>query len=109
VGNLLGLRSEASYGGQRLQEQVIELAESNVYGRGRRKWLACPGLPGKACGSRRMKLYLPPGGGVFACTECHSIAVPHTPDRPLRWHGQALRPLVLHWRSPLELTASRSA
>jgi hypothetical protein len=56
-----------------------------------------------------MKLYLPPGECAFACTECHSIVVPHTPQRPLHWRGESLRQLVLHWRAPLEMIAPRSA
>jgi len=108
IGNRLGLSSYGTQAGHSLDEQVVELVESEVYGRGRRKWFECPGLPGKPCGTRRMKLYLPPGESIFTCSGCHDIVVPHTPDRPLRRRGELLRQLVLHWRSPLEL-ASRSA
>jgi LSD1 subclass zinc finger protein len=108
IGNLLGLSSSGASDEDDLDEQVIELVESDVFARGRRKWFECPGLPGKPCGTRRMKLYLPPGESAFACSACHAIMVPHTPDRPLRRRGRLLRQLVLHWRSPLQLT-SRSA
>ena len=104
VGNAVGLRAYAPGEGGGFEEQVIELVESGVYGRGQRKWFACPGLPGLPCGSKRMKLYLPPGESVFACTECHEIVVPHTPERPLRRHGESLRQVVLRWHEPAEMT-----
>lgn len=37
---------------------------------GLRWWWRCPAL---GCGKRVLKLYLPPGGGVFACRSCHRL------------------------------------
>lgn len=108
VGNLVGLRSLAAPGADGFDEQVVELADSDVYGRGQRKWFACPGLAGRECGSRRMKLYLPPGGTAFACVDCHGITLPHTPARPLLWRGNSVRQTVLKWHEPEQL-ARRSA
>jgi hypothetical protein len=106
VGDRVGI--QASEPGYAFDEQVIELAESDVYRRGQRKWFACPGLDGRACGSKRMKLYLPPGESTFACTDCHGITVPHTPDRPMRWRDEPVRQQVLRWHEPVEI-ARRSA
>ena len=109
VGGVLGIRSFDSRNGDGFDEQVIELAKSDVYGKGQRKWFACPGLGGESCGSRRMKLYLPEGEREFACAECHQIAVPHNPSRPMRWRDHALRQSMLRWHEPLEITIARSA
>jgi hypothetical protein len=97
------------HAGRWLEEQVIELIESDVYGRGQRKWFACPGVDGRACGSRRMKLYLPPGEPGFACAACHGIVVPHAPHRPLSWRGLSLRQSSLSWHEPAELRMRRTA
>jgi LSD1 subclass zinc finger protein len=98
LSDMLGLRSHGEAWEGRFKAQVIDLLETEVYGTGHRRWLACPGLEGAPCGSRRRKLYLPPGTDVFACADCHGIEVPHAPARPLRWHGLSLRREVLHWR-----------
>ena len=37
---------------------------------GLRWWWRCPVV---TCGRRVLKLYLPPGGGVFACRSCHRL------------------------------------
>jgi len=104
VGNQVGLYAYGSVYDDGFADQVIQLTESDVYGRGLRKWFSCPGLPGRPCGSKRMKLYLPPGECGFACTDCHEITVPHTPDRPLRWRGDSVRQVVLRWHEPAEMT-----
>jgi LSD1 subclass zinc finger protein len=98
LSDMLGLRSDGDGREGRFKAQVIDLAESTVYGSGSRRWLACPGLQGIQCGSRRRKLYLPPGAGVFACAECYGIEVPHAPGRPLRWQGASFRRAVIRWR-----------
>jgi hypothetical protein len=108
VGHVIGLRNYEPETHESFREQVIVLDESNVFQQGRRRWFACPGIK-KPCGSRRMKLYLPPGETVFACAECHELAVPHAPERPLRWRNQSLPQEVLRWHEPVEMQAAKGA
>ena len=108
VGHVIGLRSYESESQEYFREQVIELGESSVYRQGRRRWFECPGVAGP-CASKRMKLYLPPGESTFACADCHHLTIPHTPDRPLRWHDEVLSQEVLRWHEPAEFHLSKGA
>jgi len=102
VGHAVGLRNYVPNAQGNFREQVIDLDESSVYQQGNRKWFACPGISSR-CGSKRMKLYLPPGATTFACADCHALTIPHAPGRAPRWKDIPLRLEVLHWHEPLEL------
>ena len=108
VGKTIGLRNYLPSVDDSFSEQVIELDESTVYQRGRRAWFACPGLSAP-CGSKRMKLYLPPGESTFACAECHVLEIPHAPDRASRWKGASVRLEVMRWHEPAELHLPKGA
>ena len=49
-------------------EYRVPVAYTEPHFGGVRPWFSCP-----SCGTRREKLYLPPGGEVFACRECHGL------------------------------------
>jgi hypothetical protein len=50
---------------------------------GMRTYLRCPGLVGKPCGARALKLYWPiEGGSGFACRDCHQLAYRSSQERP---------------------------
>ncbi len=108
VGHFIGLRNYLPPAHDGFREQVIEFTESDVYRRGQRRWFTCPGTS-SPCGSKRMKLYLPPGERIFACADCHALAIPHAPDRSPRWKDKALRLEVLRWHEPQELQLKEGA
>ena len=53
--------------------QLVETKVTEAGFGGVRRWFACPGLGGRACGRRVGCLYLPPGSGTFACRTCHRL------------------------------------
>jgi hypothetical protein len=66
----------------------ISLVTTPLPSGGRRWWFLCPASRngGPACGRRVGKLYLPPGGTVFACRHCHRLA--YTSSRESgKWDG----------------------
>jgi hypothetical protein len=56
------------------EDYLVGLIATMPYFGGRRWWLCCPAaVGGRACGRRVRKLFLPPGGRVFACRKCHGL------------------------------------
>jgi hypothetical protein len=63
------------------QDYVVPLVTSRIVSGGRRWWFQCV-----ACRRRVGKLYLPPGGKIFACRHCYDLA--YTSSRESRkWDG----------------------
>jgi hypothetical protein len=52
------------------QDYRVRLESTRPPFGGLRWWWRCPAL---GCEKRVQKLYLPPGGGVFACRSCHRL------------------------------------
>lgn len=50
-------------------DYIVRLERTPARFGGERVWFACP-----RCCKRVQKLYLPPGGGRFACRRCHDLA-----------------------------------
>jgi hypothetical protein len=78
-------------------EQVLKFAYSAT-SMGQRSWLACPGLDGRPCHSKGMKLFLPYDGCRFACADCHGLT--RGKGRLLYRHGERLTALSLAWQEP---------
>jgi hypothetical protein len=57
-------------------DYVVPLVTTALTSGGRRWWFRCVACRagGPPCGRRVGKLYLPPGGRVFACRRCHDLA-----------------------------------
>lgn len=55
-------------------EQMIRFVPTRLPYLGVRWWISCSiDRNGRACGSRRRMLYLPPGQRYFGCRDCHGI------------------------------------
>jgi hypothetical protein len=70
------------------QDYVVPLVTTSLVSGGRRWWFRCVACRegGPPCGRRAGKLYLPPGGRVFACRRCHDLA--YSSSRESRkWDG----------------------
>lgn len=72
----------------------LALVSSVLCSGGRRWWFRCTACRagGASCGRRAEKLYLPPGGVVFACRRCHDLA--YTSSRESRKHTALYRGLA---------------
>jgi hypothetical protein len=69
----VGLRLHYQTRGEDIDELVPIERQSQPFG-GRRWWFNCPAFrDGRHCGRRCSKLYLPPGGRVFACRRCYNL------------------------------------
>ena len=55
-------------------EYRLDLTTTSPGFGGQRWWFNCPGIkPGRPCGRRVGKLYLPPGRQFFGCRHCHQL------------------------------------
>lgn len=62
-----------SKGGENIHYRV-SLTSVTLPSGGRRWYFRCPiVVQGRPCDRRTMKLYLPPGGLVFGCRDCHGL------------------------------------
>ncbi len=70
----------------------VPLVTTTLASGGRRWWFRCVASrnSGPTCGRRVAKLYLPPGGRIFACRSCYDLA--YTSSRESRkWDGMYRR------------------
>lgn len=58
---------------KRSMSYLVEVVSAPTPRGGRRWYFLCP-AHGGGCRRRSAKLYLPPGGAVFACRECHGLS-----------------------------------
>ena len=58
---------------KRPMSYLVEAVSAPTPRGGRRWYFLCP-AHGGGCRRRSSKLYLPPGGDVFACRECHGLS-----------------------------------
>jgi len=72
---------------------------------GLRWWWRCPVV---ACGKRVQKLYLPPGGGVFACRSCHRLTYTSVQEHDARVDRLARGGLENLFRGPVDRMPVRS-
>ena len=72
---------------------------------GLRWWWRCPAL---GCGRRVLKLYLPPGGGVFACRTCHRLTYTSAQEHDSRVDALARGGLENLFRGPVEAMPSQA-
>lgn len=66
---------------------------------GLRWWWRCPAM---GCGKRAGKLYLPSGGGIFACRTCHRLTYESAQEHDARVDALARRGLEGLSRMPVE-------
>jgi hypothetical protein len=80
---------------------VVPLLTSRLVSGGLRWWFRCPACRGGGppCGRRVGKLYLPPGGKVFACRHCYDLA--YTSSRESRKYNSMFRSLAAETKLPV--------
>ena len=55
-------------------DQDVSITTTPCHYGGMRYWFLCTSVvDGKLCENRVTKLYLPPGGNIFACRHCHDL------------------------------------
>jgi len=70
----IGVVSEHDGGFVTVTSQDIQITTTPCYYGGVRYWLRCPAVVnGVLCEDRVGVLYLPPGGTVFGCRQCHGL------------------------------------
>jgi hypothetical protein len=81
-------------------DYVVPLVTTALVSGGRRWWFLCPACRrGEApCRRRVAKLYLPPGGRIFACRRCHELA--YTSSRESRRYDCAFAGLAAEMGLP---------
>jgi hypothetical protein len=79
-----------------LGERVIRITTVQPYLGGRRFWFRCPVVrDGTPCGKLAGQLYLPPGGQVFACRDCHGLTYKSVQTHDQRKYDLARDPVAL--------------
>jgi hypothetical protein len=77
---------------------------------GVRLWFFCPGWKnGISCRRRCRKLYLSPGGHVFACRVCHELTYESTQKSGSLYYELIKRPMRIHGKAFAALKGSRSS
>ena len=95
AGSLRLLYSVTTAGGEReALDYKVPLVTTGLVSGGRRWWILCAACcnSGPPCRRRVGKLYLPPGGRVFACRRCYDLA--YTSSRESRKYDGLYRRLA---------------
>lgn len=87
------------------QDYRVRLESSRPPFGGLRWWWRCPAL---GCGKRVQKLYLPPGGGVFACRSCHRLTYESAQEHDARVDALVRGGLGNLSRMPVQGMSTRS-
>lgn len=87
------------------QDYNVRLESSRPPFGGLRWWWRCPAL---GCGKRVLKLYLPPGGGVFACRSCHRLTYTSVQEHDARVDALVRGGLGNLIRRPVETFSSQA-
>jgi hypothetical protein len=75
---------------------LVPIATTRPHLGGKRYWFRCPALRDeKPCGKMVGRLYLPPGGQLFACRHCYDLTYKSAQQHDQRKYNLAMYPMAL--------------